>query len=81
MVVVAFEVAERCQQPQCEECKVMVEQEKTDLVVVDWSQAWWDLDLTCLDTLTVRLNGESVSQSEMFYMMSWLAGWGLWVVP
>ena len=45
--------------PECEKCQVLVEQEKTDLVVVDWSQAWWDLDLACLHSLTVTLNGES----------------------
>ena len=48
-----------CHRAECEECEVLVEQEKTDLLKVDWSQAWWDLDLACLHSLTVTLNGES----------------------
>ena len=53
------EVDLACPRPECEKCEVLVEQEKTDLVVVDWSQAWWDLDLACLNTLTLTLDGES----------------------
>ena len=56
---VAGEVDGDCQMPECEQCEVMVEQEKTDLVLVDWSQAWWDLQLPCLNSLSVSLNGES----------------------
>ena len=26
-------------------------------VLVDWSRDWWDLDLECLHSLTVELNG------------------------
>ena len=53
------EVDLACPRPECEKCQVLVEQENTDLVVVDWSQAWWDLDLACLNTLTLTLDGES----------------------
>ena len=57
MIVLVVSLAGSC--AECEECEVLVEQEKTDLLKVDWSQAWWDLDLACLHTLTVTLNGES----------------------
>ena len=60
---VAGELVEECHLPECEECEVLVEQEKTDLMVVDWSQAWWDLDLACLNTLTLTVNGESDLQT------------------
>ena len=59
---VTGEVAAQCPLPGCEKCEVVVEQEKTDLVLVDWSRAWWDLDLACLNSLSLTLNGESQSQ-------------------
>ena len=61
LLVEASEVAGECEMelPECEKCEVLVEQEKTDLVLVDWSQAWWDLQLPCLNSLSVSLNGES----------------------
>ena len=61
LVVEASEVAGECEMelPGCEKCEVLVEQEKSDLVLVDWSQAWWDLQLPCLNSLSVTLNGES----------------------
>ena len=50
-----------CHPPGCHEdrsCDVTVTQEDVFTIRVDWSLVWWDLDLDCVDTMSVSLNGE-----------------------
>ena len=50
-----------CHAPGCDDdmsCDVSVTQEDVTTIRVDWSSVWWDLDLECVDTMSVNLNGE-----------------------
>ena len=51
--------SEDCLQPSCEDCQLEVEQEAVTSLSLDWSEVWWDLDLQCLSTLQVTLNGRN----------------------
>ena len=58
MILAARGVKAGCWSPRCEECEVKVEQESPSRVTLDWSHDWWDLNLQCLDILSLTLNGE-----------------------
>ena len=50
-----------CHAPGCDDdmtCDVSVTQEDVTTIKVDWSKVWWDLDLECVETMSVSLNGE-----------------------
>ena len=50
-----------CHAPGCAgdmSCDVSVTQEDVTTIRVDWSSVWWDLDLECVETMSVSLNGE-----------------------
>ena len=50
-----------CHAPGCDgdmSCDVSVTQEDVTTIRVDWSSVWWDLDLECVETMSVSLNGE-----------------------
>ena len=58
MILAASGVRAGCWSPRCEECEVKVEQESPSRLTLDWSHDWWDLNLQCLDSLSLTLNGE-----------------------
>ena len=65
-----------CHPPGCHEdksCDVTVTQEDVSSIRVDWSLVWWDLDLDCVDTMSVSLNGEQ-KQICTFQGMGYVGG-------
>ena len=60
MCLLGAEVVAVCRLPASQESQLEVEQESPDRVTLHWGHVWWDLDLQCLDSLQVILNGESV---------------------
>ena len=61
MPLVMTMTAPLCQDPGCygaRSCEVSVTQEDVTTIKVDWSKVWWDLDLDCVNSMSVSLNGK-----------------------